>query len=50
MTESMQSSFIPKNNLPNRPKVGRRYNFFFVSLAIIGIFIATPIAAAVVLI
>ncbi len=50
MPNTSQSSFIPKNNLPNRQKVGRRYNFFFISLVVYGLFIATPIASAVVFI
>jgi hypothetical protein len=50
MPNTSQSSFIPKNNLSNRPKVGRRYNFFFISLVVYGLFIATPIASAVVFI
>jgi len=50
MPNTSQSSFIPKNNLPNRQKVGRRYNFFFISLVVYGLFIATPVASAVVFI
>ena len=50
MPNTSQSSFIPKNNLPNRQRVGRRYNFFFISVIVYGLFIATPIASAVVFI
>lgn len=50
MLNTSQSSFIPKNNLSSRQKVGRHYNFFFVSLVVYGLFIATPIASAVVFI
>lgn len=50
MPNTSQSSFIPKSNLPNRQKVTRRYNFFFISLVVYGLFIATPIASAVVFI
>lgn len=50
MLNSSQSSFIPKNNTKKKPPVGRRYNFFFVSIVVYGAFIATPIASAAVFI
>lgn len=50
MPNTSQSSFIPKNNQVNRKKIGRRYNFFFITLVVYGLFIATPIASAVVFI
>jgi len=50
MPNATQSSFIPKNNLPNRQKIGRRYNFFFITLIVYALFVGAPIASAVVFI
>jgi len=50
MVNETQSSFIPKNNLSPRKKVGRRHNLFFVSIVVYGFFITAPIASAVVFI